>query len=257
MSNEELAAQIQNGREELYPKLWDQVRRFVAQQARRRFQASAGFGGVEVDDLIQSGYLAMVEAVSRFDPKAECSFLTMLNFCLRTAFASAGGYKTSKRDMLDFCAELDAPLSGDDQDGTMLDYVQDPRDQYHDIEEKVYQQQLHNTLERAISGLPEKEANTIRRYYWDRQSLDQISAEAGKTREAVRRWKQDGLNRLKAQQHSNGLDQFVSERMDYYSGTNLTCFKRTMQSPTERKALQRISLYEKYKHLFTEDYDNE
>lgn len=256
MSNEDLAVQIQQGREDLYPDLWEQVRRFVAQQARRRFQATAGFGGVEIDDLIQSGYLAMVDAVGRFDPAAECSFLTVLDFCLKTAFAAAGGYRTSKRDMLDNCLELDAP-TGEDQDGTLLDTIRAPGDPYSATEERIYRQQLHDTLERAISDLPPKEADTIRRYYWDGQTLDQICIEAGRTREAVRQWRDHGLKRLKEQRRQNGLDQFVDERMNYYRGNGLAIFSRTLTSSTEQKALRRINLCNRYKHLFMEDYENE
>ena len=256
MSNEDLAVLIQQGREDLYPELWAQVERFVTQQARRRFQSTAGFGGVEVEDLVQAGYLAMVDAVGRFDPAAECSFLTMLTFCLKSAFAAAGGYKTSKRDMLDNCLKLDAP-TGEDQDGTLLDTIQDPRDPYSATEERLYRQQLHDILERAISDLPPREADTIRRYYWDGQTLDQIGVETSRTREAVRQWRNRGLKRLKAQRHNNGLDQFVDERMNYYRGNGLASFSRTLTSSTERKALRRIELSDRYKHLFTEDYENE
>lgn len=256
MSNEDLAVLIQQGREDLYPELWDQVCRFVEQQARRRFQSTAGFGGVEVEDLVQAGYLAMVDAVGRFDPAAECSFLTVLGFCLKTAFAAAGGYRSSKRDMIDYCLDLDAP-AGEDQDGTLLDTIRAPGDPYSATEERIYRQQLHDTLERAISDLPPKEADTIRRYYWDGQTLDQIGAETSRTREAVRQWRDRGLKRLKAQRRQNGLDQFVDERMNYYHGTGLASFSRTLTSSTERKAMRRIELSDRYKHLFMEDYEDE
>lgn len=45
MSNEELVALIQGGERERLPDLWEQVERFVRQQAHRRFVLSAGLGG--------------------------------------------------------------------------------------------------------------------------------------------------------------------------------------------------------------------
>ena len=83
MTNEELATAIQEGREDLYPALWDQVKAFVAQQAWNRYCATGGYGGVEVEDLIQSGFLALVESVGYYNPATECSFLTILGNAAR------------------------------------------------------------------------------------------------------------------------------------------------------------------------------
>ena len=47
MSNEELAQAIKTGERDKLLSLWEQVRRFVYQQARRW----AAYGGVETDDL--------------------------------------------------------------------------------------------------------------------------------------------------------------------------------------------------------------
>ena len=68
MSNEELAMAIQRG-ENRYEELWEQVRRFVCQQAnayRLYFPVST----IDTDDLIQAGYLAFVDAVQVYDPDA-------------------------------------------------------------------------------------------------------------------------------------------------------------------------------------------
>lgn len=74
MTNEELVALIQGGDREKLPQLWEQVERFVAQQANRRLVLSGGLGGVEFGDLYNAGYLALVAAVDTFDPEAGRSF---------------------------------------------------------------------------------------------------------------------------------------------------------------------------------------
>lgn len=74
MTNEELVALIQGGDQEKLPQLWEQVERFVAQQANRRLVLSGGLGGVEFGDLYNAGYLALVAAVDTFDPEAGRSF---------------------------------------------------------------------------------------------------------------------------------------------------------------------------------------
>ena len=62
MSNEELAAAIKAGNTDLYSDLWNQVQRFVVWKARQRYVLTNGVGGVEVEDLVQSGFLALVSA---------------------------------------------------------------------------------------------------------------------------------------------------------------------------------------------------
>ena len=62
MSNEELVQLIRAGEAERMADLWEQVRLFVIKQARR--VPLEGRADVELDDLIQSGYLAMVDAVA-------------------------------------------------------------------------------------------------------------------------------------------------------------------------------------------------
>ncbi|MEI3111115.1 MAG: sigma factor [Oscillospiraceae bacterium] len=71
MTNEELAVMIQGGRADLAPTLWKQVERFVAKQAHRWFLNNRR--RVEFDDLDQSGFLAMMEAVRTFDPEGGSS----------------------------------------------------------------------------------------------------------------------------------------------------------------------------------------
>ena len=99
MSNEELVALIQGGERDKLSELWTQVERFVAKKARHRMMASNGFGGVEFDDLYNSGYIALVAAVESFDA-AGGSFIGWLALHLKTAFAKAGGYRSRKQAQL-------------------------------------------------------------------------------------------------------------------------------------------------------------
>lgn len=63
MTNEELVLKIQSGEQDRLPELWEQVERFVASRAQRLMTLYAnGYmtnnGGVEFDDLYNSGYIA-------------------------------------------------------------------------------------------------------------------------------------------------------------------------------------------------------
>ena len=74
MSNEELVALIQAGERDKLLELWTQVDRFVLWRAGKWLASPSlkGKGGVELDDLYQSGYLALLEAVDSFDSSRVC-----------------------------------------------------------------------------------------------------------------------------------------------------------------------------------------
>lgn len=239
MSNEELVTAIQKGQNELYPELWEQVRRFVVQQANRRYQATEGYGGVEVEDLIQSGFLALVEAVGYFNPDGGCSFLPVLANCLKTAFALAGGYRTSKRDPLNECKSLDEPLD-DPEGGTLLDLQADPRDDYEDANQRIWLEDLRRSLDSAISKLPQDEEEVIISRFFRGQTYKQIGAETGVTPADVRKNELQGLQQLR--RPSAGITRFLENNTDYYTQVSVATFQRTHTSAVELLTIKRETM---------------
>lgn len=177
MTNEALVAQIQSGDQRRLLELWTQVERFVWGKARRRYLLSEGLGGVEIEDLYQSGYIALVAAADSYDPDGGRSFVGWLALYLKTAFAEAAGYRSRKqaRDPLLRAASLDAPV-GDDPDGSTLAELQSDPAAEHEIEAVVEQDRLDRlraVLEEALARLPEDQQSAIRRRYysWDQVPL--------------------------------------------------------------------------------------
>ena len=77
MTNEKLCTLIQQGQKEYLADLWEQTRRFGAMQARRYFVSLGNLGGVELEDLLQCRWSALVQAVRYFRAEQGC-FLTLL-----------------------------------------------------------------------------------------------------------------------------------------------------------------------------------
>ena len=139
MSNEELVAEIRQGKTELMEQLWDQVKRFVYWKARAVYISPGA--GYTLEDLEQSGYLALAPAVETYDPERG-AFLTWLSYYLKKEFAAAGGARGTKKRPLNVAVSLDAPLSLDDvDDGTLHDIVASKRadggDAYTDAEDAI------------------------------------------------------------------------------------------------------------------------
>lgn len=166
MTNEELAARIQQGETELLSELWSQTGKIVRWKAQRRAQALNGFGGVDAEDLYQCGYFALLNAVEDFDPACGHTFLTHLDRPLRTAFAAAAGYRTErrKRDPLQRFVSLDTPAGEDEDGGTLGDFQTDPNAEraFCEAEER----ELREKVRRAVGELPEEQRSAIFTRYW-------------------------------------------------------------------------------------------
>ena len=246
MTNEELVALIQGGDREKLAALWEQVERFVALQARRRVLFSGGLGGVEVDDLYQSGYIALVAAADSYDPAAGCSFIGWLTLHLKKVFAEAGGYRSRRqaRDPLHRAGSLDAPVRvGDEEADALGDFIPDPGavQDFQDAEERLYLEQLHNALEKALDELPDWQGDAIRRHFYQNWSLEEIAATEGISGEAVRQRQEKGLRVLRQQRE---LQQFVEDRTPYYLRVGVSEFQRTGESAVERIVFRRERLTE-------------
>lgn len=169
-SNEELAALIQSGRRELLLELWEGVRRYAWKKA-----AAWPRAGLEVEDLMQSAFLALLEAVSSFSPDKGAQFLTWYTFRLKTAFAEATGWRTEhqRRDPLRAAVSLDAPLTDDEGDMTLADTIQDPA-----AEAVIEGAALRLTVQAILEELPEDQQAALRRRYWLGLPLDEAGCKA-------------------------------------------------------------------------------
>lgn len=172
----------------------------------------------EFDDLYQSGFLAMMEAVRTFDPKGGSSFLSWMgNHALKTAFMDALGTRTEKQsnDPLHSAASLDVPLQVD-EDLTIGDMVQDPVDYVADVERRVWLEQLHDALDNALDTLPQEQRTTLRRRFYHGMIIKAAAALAGETPETVRKWESAGINKLRRGKTAARLRAFVDERTPWF-----------------------------------------
>ena len=199
MTNEELVAKIQAGeRDQLIP-LWDQVRRFAYQQARR--WAAAGRGGATAEDLVQEGFVALLDALERWRPDAG-PFLSMYALRLKQAFTLATGQRT-QRDRLDPLQDstsLDAPLTDSEGDQLYLaDVLPDQRAEaeIENVVERDAAAQRNEAIRQALDTLPADQRRVIVLKYWHCQQVE------NKTHQAA-------LRALRRPAVSRGLRQYMT-----------------------------------------------
>lgn len=237
-------------------ELWNQVYGFVAMKARQRFALTDGLGGVEVNDLIQSGYFALCSAVKSYT--GEYKFTTFLNTALKTAFSEAAGIRWERvaKDPLNTAKSIDVPIGEDEDAGTLADFIKDQADLFEEAEHRIWLEQLHKALDDAIKDLPVQQGETLQRRYWEGQTLKEVAESAGLSVERIRQLEREALRTMRARRHRYKLDQFAEEnkrlidqKTPWYLRVNPERFSRTHSSAVEELVLlrDRITENEYYK----------
>ncbi len=256
MSNEELVAAIQEGDMELMESLWERVRRLVHTFAYRYYMATQGRGGVTVEDLEQIGYLAMMDAIPRYNP-GEAAFSTYLVQYLRKHFQEASGRlyldkngNLRSKDMLDYAVSLDMPMGDDPQSDTLADVVPDPDAiaNIEQVEESVWRVQLRNAVSGVMQELEPEQAKVLYHRFWKNQTYNDAAGELGITDQNVRTGEARALRRLRHGRYTAKLRPFFD--FNCYSGTGLQAFRSSGMSAQERymikqeEANRRLSTWE-------------
>ena len=183
MSNEELAALIQDGDNARILELWQQCNAFIWKQARREIYRLEGRRGVDVNDLAQSGFLAMLDAAKSFDANAGFAFMTWLGFKIKTAFQEATGCRTERqrREPIDCAVSLETPLTDEENADVLGDTIPDPAAElaFDDVAAADMACRLHDALENALSTLPQEQADALRMKYFAGCSADAKACQKG------------------------------------------------------------------------------
>ena len=240
MEISECISLIQQGQNEYMIVLWGMVKGLIARWALRYCAGRRVPGGVELDDLMQCGFLAMVEAVQGYDPE-KGGFNTYLHYHVKKQFRDAIGRTDRQlRDPLNHCISLDIPVDEDDPDGkTFLDVVPDPRDSFAGVEKSIFREQLHKALETALDSIPAREAQALRAEYWRGLNQTETAAEMGVTDERVRQLRNGGLRHIRNSSARVMLEKFIDYQTPFYKKVSVVSFNRTRTSAVEAVMLFR------------------
>lgn len=242
MSNEELVIQIQKGDTGKLEELWEAVRGLSAWRAKQILTALEGKRGVTMDDFMQEGFLALVDAVQTFDPEAGALFSTWFLIHLKKQFWELMGLRTERqsKDPINTDFSLDAPI-GDEDGDVWLEIVADPhgQDAMVDAEERLWRDQLRATVATVTGDLPEDQREILYRRFW----LGQTYAEAGDGDAGVaRNAESKALRRLRRPDKSKHLRPFHD--FSFYAGTGLGSFRSSGLSVQERYLMKQEARHE-------------
>lgn len=241
MTNEELATEIQAGRNDLMCRLWRQCYGFIRQQAIKWATAWESRSDFDVDDLTQAGYIALCEAVRGFQ-RDRGAFIGFLSFYLKTEFSKVVGCRTEAqlKEPLNGAISLDAPAYNDpDNDVTIGESIPVNDPAFEAVEEDLFNQQLAAILNQAMETLPENQRRVIELYYLHRLTYIEIAEILHCSHSYPSQLVRDGLNGLKRGRFSTTLSELLYGEQNYYKHTGFASWKYSGSSSPERELLQK------------------
>lgn len=204
-TNAALAALAAAGNTFALGQLWEVNKGFVRRQLWKWYAKNkpvADNAGLTFEDLTQEAYFAVDFAATHYNAE-QGSFTTYLSYALlkqiRTAtcgeharvVATEDGRRVAvSANPLNECSSLDVRLDeADEGSSTKGETIEDPAatQAFQQAEDGVYTEELHTALETAMTQhLTEREADVLRRRYYDGQTLQAIGEELGVRGERVR-----------------------------------------------------------------------
>lgn len=249
MTNEELVTAIQNGNNDLMWELWKQCKGFVCQQAFRWSKAWGERADFDIDDLIQSGYIALCDAVKGYQ-EGRGGFISYLSFYLKTEFSELARcrYEAQTKEPLNGAISLDAPAYNDsDNDTTIGDTIPAADTGFEAVEDIIYNQQISAILKDAVSSIPKQQGKSIDLYYiqgkTQKETADLLNISVCRVQQVI----QDGLKNLRRSSYIPTLTEIYYGDRNFYKGTGYISYKHSGTSSPEREAINKEYIENKYR----------
>ena len=222
--------------------LWTKHTKGLTAIIARRYGAVSP-AHVTFDDLLQSGYIAMISAAQGFEPDRGASWGTYYGWAYSGEVARLCGWGNYRRELMDTAESLDAPLPNDDNDDTTLnDIIGNDAPGYDDVERRIYNEQLHNALEGVISTLKPAQQYSVRRYYFSNETHEQIAGALNMTPQRVSQIIRSSLMELGQYYNRKYLEEYIELKTPYYLMVSPARFQSTQTSPVERIAIIRETI---------------
>lgn len=256
MSNEELALLIQQGKREYVSQLWEQTERFISMKAGQ-FERHLPDSAADVDDLKQSGYFAMLEAVRYYDAAKGYKFLTYLSKTVQKRFYAVAGIRTSRRDATRYADSLDAPASAEYDNISILDTLEDERAQTPlcAVIDHDYLSYADSVISRALERVNPRVRRLVVLIYFEGRTITEAAGIAGyTTTQAAEQAHYNALRTIRCSHVAHELQELLSDfgELDIASegmrGTGARRFRETWESATERAATRSINRHEEVHH---------
>ena len=178
----------------------------------RTYRMSGTDRAVDVDDLIQEAYFAMIRAAETYNPVKESSFLGWWNFYMKTAFNFTLNIRTTKekKSICHRCKSLDTPLAESDGD-TLGSMIQSDAGELDDADRRIWQDELRRTLTPMLQQLPSQWREILHKRYFEGKTLREIAVETGASHQCIHQKIREAQKRLVKQDRRGLLREFYEQ----------------------------------------------
>lgn len=216
--NEELIRRIKAGEDLLLELYGDNI---------KIIQREANYYGKDAEDLVQQGFLVLVDAVKHFDPDRGAPFFPYFRKCLRYSFSR---YIGSRPATISLETELFEGV-------TLADTLKSDLDLEGDAVRAAYIDALSDALSASLSKLNTEIREVVTVKYKNNLTRAETARRLCRTVQEIQALEAKAMRRLRK---DRALREFVTS--DCYHGVGVSTFRRTWTSSTERIALRHLDL---------------
>lgn len=162
--------------------------------------------GVEFDDLVGEGFLAMTQAAQKFDPTRGSNFVVYAAPFIRKAMERILPQRQNKRQK-----SIDAPLSSTKQ-YTLLDILNDKDAEQAD--DNTLLKMVRKDLLNALEALDTRDKEVLMRFYGigtSHLTMVEIAEEMDLKRERVRQIRDKAIKKIAKNAHTKVLKAFLKK----------------------------------------------
>lgn len=231
-------------------ELWNNIYKLIFMLAKRfhnYYFDRCKSCGVEKDDLIQSGYIAMLEALKYYTPGKGYKFTTYLNRCAQSVFYSMIGYGTKKQysDPLNHYQSISTPLANE-TDSTLADIIPDTgaSEEMETVEKNIYNQQLKKDLDSARKTLTDKQNKIIELIYYKGTATAKIAERYDKNRWKIQQLERQALEKLRRNKKLKEYREFILNNLSF-KGVGILSFKNNGFTSSVERTVMKLEKTEK------------
>ena len=160
LSDEELVLRYHGGDNDAADYLVDKYKNLVRMRARSYFLV-----GADNDDLIQEGMIGLYKAIRDYNVEKNVTFMTFASLCIsRQIMTAVTAYNSLKNSPLNKSISLDAPITDEQGEDTVLSEVIPSKEEGNPEELYISKEQSEHTVALLFSSLSKMERQVLELY---------------------------------------------------------------------------------------------
>jgi RNA polymerase sigma factor (sigma-70 family) len=234
----------------MYEELLKQNRGLIAWAARRYAGAIRKDNAIDMDDLLQAGFIGLVNAGRTYNASTGGSWSQWVLWHIQREYNALLGLRDGRFTKAHSGAiSLDAPIS-EDYDETALDYLEDTN--LEPVDAAALLDDDRRVVREAVADLKDdRQREIVERWQLNGETQSEVAKSLGISSERVRQLWRRSQKILARDQRLRQLA-YLADCAPVYRPVSVAQFERTRTSQTERAALW---LIEHEVHHMIEDTD--